>query len=116
VKLTVKLPDGCPIGAERQRRTVGEFQLVPNGAHPLHVLELPETKVPLDSDSELVIQAHYVPANDSFSVIARFRSPSEDTYVLAAGAECHCAPVDLVCQLPTRQFVEIYLQHENDDG
>ena len=72
--------------------------------------------MPLDSDSALIVQAHYVPANDSFSVIARFRSPDEDTHVLAAGAECHCTPVSLVCQLPTRQFVEIYLQHEKIDG
>jgi hypothetical protein len=116
VKLTVKLPEGCPIGAKRQRRTIGEFSLVPHGTEPLHTYELPETTVTLDSDSALVIQAHYVPANDSFSVIARHRTSAEDIHVLAAGAECHWIPVSLVCRLPTGQFVEIYLQHDKDEG
>jgi len=116
VKLTVKLSNGCPIDAECERRTLGEFRLARHGAEPLHAYELSETAVGLTSDSALIVKAHYVPANDSFSVVARYRAGKEESYVLAAGAECHCSPVSLVCQLPTRQFVEIYLQHENDQG
>jgi hypothetical protein len=77
-------------------------------------LQLPETTLAIDSDSALIVQADYVPANDSFSVIARYRTTAEDTHVLAAVAECHCIPVSLICRLPTGQFVEIYLQHEKD--
>lgn len=115
MKLIVKLPDGCPIGAKRERRTVGEFQLLPHGKPPLHALEIKDAEVSLDPDTVLIVQAHYVPSNDSCGVIARFRSPSEDTYVAAMTAAYRVPPC-MVFQLPTRQYVEIYLQYEDGDG
>jgi hypothetical protein len=116
MKLTVKLPDGCPISAKCDRRTLGVFRLVERVSELGSTHELSETAVPIDAENAIVVQAHYVSANDSFCIIARFRSPTEDIHVLAAAAECHCTPVSLVCRLPTRQFVEVYLQHEIDDG
>lgn len=112
MKLTVKLPDGCPIDAKCGRRTLGVFQLVEHGTEPLNAFELPETVVALGSESTLVVKAHYTPANDVFSVTVRHRTVQEDSYLLAVGAECHCIPVGLVCRLLTGQYVEICLQHE----
>jgi hypothetical protein len=112
VKLIVRLPDGCPIGAKRERRTIGTFALLARGTAPLHSYELPETSVEVNSGSSLIVQASYVPANYSLSVIVRYRTASEDMHVLAAVAECSCIPVSLICRLPTGQYVEVYLQHE----
>jgi hypothetical protein len=112
MNLTIKLPDGCPINAKCERRTLGIFPLVERGTEPISTHELPETTVALGSDSALVVEAYYVPANDSFSVTARHRTPAQESYILAAGAECHCIPVGLVCRLLTGEYVEIYLQHE----
>jgi hypothetical protein len=94
------------------RRTLGVFQLVERVSELGSNHELPETAVAVDAENSLIVQAHYVSANDSFSVIARHRTPAGDFYVLAACGECHCIPVGLVCRLLTGQYLEIWLQHE----
>ncbi len=109
MKLKLMHPEACPIRAECQRQSIGEFDLSQHGNSPLHSFQLPPTRLEVTQKVTLIIEASYVPSNHSFSIIVSEETSSQERYVLAVSAESKFLPVSLVVRLSSGDYVEVYL-------
>jgi hypothetical protein len=108
MKITVKQPEGFPIGPSQHRKVLAELTMQRRGDELVHSYELRSTLVEVDARSSLALEASYTPANGVLSIIAGCRMNDEDVQVFSSVTEFGSVPAVFCFRLPGGQYIELY--------
>lgn len=112
MKLIIKHPDSCPIGAQPHRRVLGVLDFKPRGTDALSSYEIQRTPVMFDDVGSLIVEASYTPVNRVLSIITGYRIGNDETHVFSTVTESEFLPASFGFRLSTGQYIEFYIQHE----
>lgn len=112
MKLIIKHPDSCPIGAQPQRRILGVLNFKPRGTDALSSYEIQRTPVAFDDVGSLIVEASYTPANRVLSIITGHQIGNDEAHVFSTVTESEFVPASFCFRLSTGQYIEFYIQHE----